>query len=133
MSESSVESRIREILARAGGNEARARLMLLDEAPRDLELLYGLTRPHLNGIVAYAVDRVSRKKAQEPAPPAVPPIHAAPGETFGKELLKALALGDPARFGEEAFSAPARRGTASQRHIDALKRMAGPPPSGKKA
>ncbi len=131
MSGSSVESRIRDILARAGGNEARARLMLLDEAPRDLELLYGLTRPHLNGIVAYAVDRVVRKKAEEPPP--LPPVHAAPGEAFGKELLKALALGDPARFGEEAFSAPARRGTASQRHIDALKRMAGPPPSGKKA
>ena len=126
MSDCSVETRIREALSRAGGSVARARIQILDEAARDHDLLYGLTRPHLSGIVAYAVDRVVRKKAAPAdSPPAEPAIQALPGEAFGKELLKALALGDPARFGEESFSASARRGGASQRHIDAIRLIAG--------
>lgn len=134
MSDTSIEARILDTLARAGGSQSRARLMLLDEAARDPELLYALTRPHLNGIVAYAVDRAIRKKGSEPAvPPPAPDIKAIPGEAFGKELLKALALGDPARFGEESFSAPSRRASASQRHIDALRRMASPTPPSKKS
>lgn len=127
MTDKQLQDHIEETLARAGGSRSRARMMLLDEVARDPDLLYALTRPHLNGIVAYAVDRAIRKKESEPpAPPPAPDLKAAPGEAFGKELLKALALGDPARFGEESFAPLAPRTPASQRHIDALRRMAGP-------
>lgn len=133
MSEKHVQTRIEEALARTDGNVARARMQILDEAARDHDLLYGLARPHLSGIVAYAVDRVARKKSAPPeSPPAEPDIQALPGEAFGKELLKALALGDPAKFGEESFSASARRGGASQRHIDAIRQIAGTPSPRKK-
>lgn len=123
------ESRIREALELARGDEGRAARMILGWVADDPKLLLGLTRPHLNGIVAYAVDRAVRCAEREaaPPPPATPDFDSLPGEAFGKELLKAIAFGQPTRFGREALGtsppAPKRPG-ASKRHIDAIHRIA---------
>lgn len=122
------EARIAEALRATGHDEARATRLVLGWAAEDLPLLLGLTRPHLNGIVAYAVGRVARRKEAPPPPPpaAAPSFDDLPGEAFGKALLKAVAFGQPARFGREGLSAPpaSTRPGASQRHIDAIRRIA---------
>lgn len=122
------ETKIREALTLAKGEEGRAVRLILGWVADDPQLLLDLTRPHLNGIVAYAVDRAVRRAEQVPVPPpAAPDFDSLPGEAFGKELLKAVAFGQPARFGRETLGvnlpAPKRQG-ASKRHIDAIHRIA---------
>lgn len=122
------ESKVQEALALAGNDEGRAARMILGWVADDPQLLLGLTRPHLNGIVAYAVDRAVRHVEREAEPPpAVPDFDSLPGEEFGKELLKTIAFGQPVRFGRESLGAspPApKRPGASRRHIDAIHRIA---------
>jgi hypothetical protein len=45
-------------------------------------------------------------------------------DTFGKEILKALASDNTVMFGRDSGAPPTRRKQASQSHIDALKQMA---------
>lgn len=122
------ESRIREALTLAKGDEGRAARLILGWVADDPQLLLGLTRPHLNGIIAYAVDRAVRHVQREAEPLlAAPDFDSLPGEEFGKELLKTIAFGQPVRFGRESLGAspPApKRPGASKRHIDALHRIA---------
>lgn len=124
------EGKLREALRLAEGDEGRAVRLVLGWVGDDPELLLGLARPHLNGIVAYAVNRAARHVEQEPEPeppPEMPDFDSLPGEAFGKELLKAVAFGQPTRFGREALApnplAPKKHG-ASRRHIDAIYQIA---------
>lgn len=126
MGESYTESRLREALERAGGDEARAARLILGWVSDDPRLLFGLTRPHLSGIVAWAVSRAARRKSEPEAepPPEQPSFDSLPGDAFGKELLKAVAFGKPAKFSQEAFAPQVKKPGASQRHIDAIRRIA---------
>jgi hypothetical protein len=47
-----------------------------------------------------------------------------PPDTFGREILKALASDNTAMFGRDTGAAPVGRRQASQSHIDALKQIA---------
>ncbi len=123
------ENRIREALRLSNGHPLKARQQIIAWTYEDAKLLHALTKPHLTGIVAHAVSRVVSRlnlpEEQENAPRKrtknvkVKPVEKE--EEFGKDLLKALAQGDPAIFGQEAFSAPVKARKASKKHVDTMK------------
>lgn len=118
------ESKIREALKLSGGNATRARQQIIAWAFDDTKLLHELMAPHMTGIVAHAINHVMATKERVVAPvPQAPKVAAdATNDPFGMEILKAIALGNPAQFGLEN-NAPAKRQAASQRHVDAIKQM----------
>ncbi len=120
------ESRIRDALNASDGNAAKARQILLSWAIEDNRLLHELVAPHISGIVAHAVNRVmtmKKKPAPAPTPVAAPEkSDKASKDPFGMEILKAIALGNPAQFGQEN-GVPLKKQQASQRHIDAIREM----------
>lgn len=123
-----LEEQVHIALRAVGGNKTMARQELISMAANDARLLLELTRHHLNGIAAYHIDRVAsgrtgdrvaadaRKRQPEQ-------VAIDPNEKFGLEILKALA-GTDTKFGLEAYSSPQRKGQASQRHINAIRKMA---------
>lgn len=127
------ESRIREALKISGGNAARARQQIIAWCLEDSKLMQELVAPHITGIVAHAVNRVMTMKEKKiPAPPQAPkPVaKGAKSDPFGMEILKAIALGNPAQFGQES-GVPIRKQQASQRHIDAIRQMVSKDKTGK--
>ena len=120
-----VERRIAEALKLSKGNETKARQTIIKWAREDVKLLQGLTNPHLNGIVAYNIERVTSgrtAKSKTKAPPKTPP-KAPPKEQFGMEILKAV-VNSGSIFGMDAGAPPRKKGQASQAHIDAIKKLA---------
>lgn len=117
------ERRIRETLKSTGGNTTRTRQQIIAAALEDPKLMQELVAPHLTGIVAHAINRVMSIK-EKPAAPAPQPAPAQPpsGDAFGMEILKAIALGNPAQFGQDS-GMPLKKQAASQRHIDAIRQM----------
>lgn len=125
------EKRIREALKAAGGNPTRARQQVTAWAFDDAKLLHELVAPHITGIVAHAVNRVMITK-EKPVPTEPPKVAAPKGDAFGMEILKAIALGNPAQFGLESGSGVSvKKQQASQRHIDAIRQMVSKDKSGK--
>lgn len=126
MSRDYAESRIRDALKASGGNATKARQQVIGWAIDDPKLMQELVAPHLTGIVAHAVNRVMTMKETKASPPA--PSQAAKqaqpgkGDPFGMEILKAIALGNPAQFGHES-GVSTKKQAASQRHIDAIRQM----------
>ncbi len=125
------ERRIREALKASGGNAARARQQVITWAFDDAKLLHELVAPHITGIVAHAVNRVmTTKEKAVPATPEKKPVEAGAPDAFGMEILKAIALGNPAQFGLESGT-PIKKQAASQRHIDAIRQMVSKNKTGK--
>lgn len=127
MSREYAERRIKEALNLTKGNATKARQQIIAWTNEDPKLLQALAQPHLTGIVAHAVSRVIyRQEIEEEeheVPEAPQALDMAP-DTFGKEILRALASENTALFGRETGAAPSRPKQASQSHIDALKQMA---------
>jgi hypothetical protein len=129
------ERRIRDALKSSGGNAAIARQQIINWAMEDTKLLQELVAPHLTGIAAHAVGRVMSMKEtpvpKTPAPLAKKPAKGGKEEPFGMEILKAIALGNPAQFGLENGT-PIKKQAASQRHIDAIRQMVSKDKTGKR-
>ena len=127
MSREYAEKRIKEALTIARGNATKARQQIIAWTNEDPKLLQALAQPHLTGIVAHAISRVVYKQEIEELEPDVADapqsLDMAP-DTFGKEILKALASENTALFGRDSGTVPARPKAASQSHIDALKQIA---------
>lgn len=122
MSREYAETKIKEALKLCNGNMARARQQIVMLAQEDAKLLGALTQPHLDGIVAYQVERVASGRAEiEKRHPEdlAPSIE----ENFGMELLRAVAAADVQVFGQEQPIGP-RRKAASRQHIDAIHKIA---------
>ncbi|MGB0718950.1 MAG: hypothetical protein ACPGRX_00660 [Bdellovibrionales bacterium] len=131
-----VERKIVEALKAVKGNQARARQQIIAWAMQDPELLKGLTRAHLSGIVAYNVERVmsgraaaarAAKKQTAPANAQAPqkPKPKTKEDAFGMELLKAVASSSSEVFGlENGSSGIGRPGQVSQNHINVIRAMA---------
>ncbi len=121
MSNEYAENKIREALSLHDGNISRARATVLLQSNDDPALLRALTSPHLDGIIAYQVDRVASGRAEiekrHPEKPA-PTME----EHFGMNLLRAVAASDAPVFGQEGIS-PTKRHGASKQHIDAIHKM----------
>ena len=122
MSKEYAESKIREALRSSGGNIARARKTIVSAAQSDHDLLRALTSPHLDGIVAYQVERVASGRAElEKRHPEAPPPKTE--ENFGMELLRAVAASEAVVFGQQNPMGTRKRG-ASRQHIDAIHKIA---------
>lgn len=125
------ERRIKEALKASGGNAAKARQQIIAWAADDAKLMHELVAPHITGIVAHAVNRVmTMKEKPVPATPAKVSAKGGKEDVFGMEILKAIALGNPAQFGQES-GVPIRKQAASQRHIDAIRQMVSKDKTGK--
>ncbi|HEY8191361.1 MAG TPA: hypothetical protein VIG74_02965 [Alphaproteobacteria bacterium] len=121
------EQRIREALKLAKGNPTKARQQIIAWTYEDTKLLQALSRPHLTGIVAHAVNRVIHHEHMEEHAPEIPEVPQPlnmPPETFGAEILRALQNESTTKFGRETAAPAPRRKQASQSHIDAMKAMA---------
>ena len=127
MSREYAEKRIKEALTIAKGNATKARQQVIAWTNEDPKLLQALAQPHLTGIVAHAVSRVIYRQEVEEIEAEVPDVpqtlDMAP-DTFGKEILKALASENTAMFGRDNGAVTGRRKPASQSHIDAMKQIA---------
>ena len=125
MSREYAESRIAEALRLSKGNPAKARQRVIAWTYEDPKLLQALAQPHLKGIVAHAVNRVIHRQeiGEMEAPEDPQKLDMAP-ESFGREILQALQSKDTPMFGMESYGPSGKRGQASKRHIDALKKMA---------
>lgn len=123
MSKEYAEQKIKEALRANGGNATLARKQIMLWSQDDAKLLRGLTRPHLDGIIAYQVDRVSSGRAEfEKRHPSAPEPKRE--ENFGMELLRAVAAADAAIFGQETASNTGRKVVASRQHIEAIHKLA---------
>lgn len=122
MSSEYAEKRIKEALRQSNGNTFRARELVMSWASEDNRLLQALVKPHINGIVAYNIERVASgrsEKAKHPEPP--PPIQQSK-DRFGMQILKAVVDANASVFGLDD-TARTRRG-ASQSHVDAIRMLA---------
>lgn len=123
MSREYADQRIKDALKMHQKNMALARQQVISWAQEDLSLLRALTRPHLDGIVAYQVERVASGRAElEKRHPEDPPPTRE--ENFGMELLRAVAASDAAIFGQESPAPRGKRKVASRQHIEAIHKMA---------
>ena len=122
MSQDYVQGKIKRALELTRGNATQARQQIIAWCAEDPKLLQALTRPHMTGIVAHAVNRVMSGKT-EPQVISPPPESAVAKGEFGMEILKTIAGGDTAQFGRENNGRPLRKKGVSQSHIDAIQKM----------
>lgn len=122
MSREYAETKIREALKLCNGNMTLARQQIIALAQDDMQLLKVLVKPHLDGIVAYQIERVSSGRSElEKRHPKLPLSDM--DDNFGMELLRAIASDDVTIFGQDDHL-PRKRKGASKQHIDAIHQMA---------
>lgn len=125
MSKDYMFNRVREALRLHNGNALKARQQIIAWTYEDAKLLHSLTRPHLTGIVSYAIDRYQRKKIEEELDDGFESVlDKDPGEQFGKEMLRSLASGKSDVFGEEPSGIHHARAKASKKHEDVMRLLA---------
>ncbi|MBL8642030.1 MAG: hypothetical protein JNL76_07950 [Alphaproteobacteria bacterium] len=139
MAQSYLQKCILEALAKAKGNETKARALIAAQALDDHDLLIALSKPHLSGIVAHAVGRQSIQiKAKKDRLEDLPPLPKPPSSKgtkendFALDLLKALGGNNVAKFGVEDAAPRVGKKPASQQHVNALKLMAAKSKTNKK-
>lgn len=121
------QGRIKEALRIAKGNPTKARQQIIAWCYEDQKLLLALARPHLTGITAHAINRVTYNQNLQDHDEAIPEAPEAvdlPPATFGQEILKSLQSNNTALFGFEDNVPRVARPKASQSHIENLKRLA---------
>lgn len=127
MAQTYLENRIAEALKKSKGSQTKARQLLTSMAIEDDQLLLAMTKPHLNAIVAHAINHFAtvekKKKTKEDDIPAVPKNVKGDGG-FGLDLLKALGGNNVPKFGKEEAAPPIKKKKASEQHVSALKLMA---------
>ncbi len=123
MSREYAEDKIRDALKNHGGNVALARKQIMLWSHDDALLLRALATPHLDGIVAYQVERVASGRAELESRQSKKSPKAKEGENFGMDLLRAVAASDANIFGQDNIMTPKRK-TASKQHINAIHKMA---------
>lgn len=122
-----VFNRIKEALRLHNGNAVKARQQIIAWTYEDAKLLHSLTRPHLTGIVAYAIDRYQRKALDDKQPTRKSfedDLDKQPGENFGKEMLRSMVQGKPDVFGEEPLGISRGKSQASKKHEDIMRLLA---------
>lgn len=124
MSREYAEKKIKEALHVTRGNAAQARNQVIAWAMDDHKLLKELVKPHMMGITAHAISRVVSGKTEPVSVQSAEVRGAADGkDSFGMDILKTIAGGDTAQFGQESYGRPVRKQGASQEHINAIEQM----------
>ncbi len=118
------ENKIREALTLHDGNISRARSTILLQSHDDPLLLRALAAPHLDGIIAYQVDRVASGRAEIEKRHPKKSVNKSnkKEENFGMNLLRAVAASDANIFGMDN-GIPLKRHGASKQHIEAIHKM----------
>jgi hypothetical protein len=129
MSLNYTENRIKDALRLNNGNVNEAKKQIFAWLYEDHKLLLEMTRPHLNGITAYAIQRVLNRMMksddeilEEEAQDAV--MSSSKKDQLGKDILRGFASKDAPQFGQESVSVPLRKKAASQSHIDTMQMLA---------
>ncbi len=123
------ENRIKDALRLHNGNVSEAKKQIFAWMYEDHKLLLEITRPHLNGITAYAIQRVLNRmlksddemlaeEAQDAA------MSSSKKDQMGKDILRGFASKDAPQFGQESVAVPLRKKAASQNHIDTMQMLA---------
>lgn len=116
--------KIKLALEAAKGNAAKVRQVIIAEAMQDPKLLKELVAPHMAGIVAHAVGRVVNGEADShTTKTSEESVSEDEADSFGIDILKTIAGGDTAQFGQESYGRPVKKHEASQAHIDAIQQM----------
>ena len=123
------ENRIKEALRLNNGNVTNAKKQIFAWLYEDHKLLLDMTRPHLNGITAFAVSRVLARMtktddeilAEQATEVAQSPARK---KSLGKDILRGFASKDSQEFGHENFGIPLRAKAASQNHVDVMHMLA---------
>ena len=120
------DHKVSEALRLSGGNAAKARRQIQAWFYEDTKLLLEMTRPHWNGIVAYAVDRAVNRalRGEDAVKPREPKKSKNASQQkdgpIGKEMLRSFASEKAPRFGHDEGTGPAGQKAASQAHVDAI-------------
>ncbi len=129
MSINYTENRIKEALRLHSGNVPEAKKQIFAWLYEDHKLLLDVTRPHLNGIVAYAVQRTLNRMTksddeilEETAEEAA--MSSSKKGQVGKDILKGFISKEAPQFGQESIAAPLRKKAASQKHVDVMHMLA---------
>ncbi len=124
MSREYAEDKIREALRINGGNIALSRKQIMIWAHDDAALMRAIASPHLDGIIAYQVERVAsgRAELENRHPSETPKEKPKEDDNFGMNLLRAVAASDATVFGQDNVITPKRK-QASKQHIDAIHKM----------
>jgi hypothetical protein len=138
MSREYAMSRVKDALDKSEGNHLKAQRLLLQWVEKDHTLLFGLVAPHLQSIITYAINHAALPSTvQKNAPTAKAPASAAPAKKtvsskdageFGAAVLSSLKGGraEGVGFGETPSRGGVNKpGAASQKHIDAINKIAG--------
>lgn len=134
MSSDYVDRRIREALRLHGSNDAKTKKQIHAWLYEDHKFVLELMRPHMNGIIAYALTRTKNRLLEEHQASKMkhaPQQQEAQASTatekeegFGETILRSFVSERAARFGYESSAAPIRRKAASQTHIDTMHLLA---------
>jgi hypothetical protein len=136
MSHEYAMSRVKDALEKSDGNHLKAQRLLLQWLEKDHSLLLGIVAPHLQSLITYAINHAAlphnphRQIPAKSAPPQASPSRVSPREAgeFGAAVLDSLKNGRPPAgvgFGEAPVrGAVSKPGQASQKHIDAINKIA---------
>ncbi len=135
MSHEYAMSRVKDALEKSDGNHLKAQRLLLQWLEKDHTLLLGLVAPHLQSIITYAISHAALPPAHKrdvltkPAQPKPRSVSTKDTGEFGAAVLQSLKGGrgeGGVGFGEApARGSVTRPGQASQKHIDAIHKIAG--------
>jgi len=123
------QNRIKEALRMHDGNVVEAQKQIHAWLYEDHKFLLDMTRPHLKGIVGYALQRTLNRMTksddellEDAAQDAV--TSSSPKDKVGKDILRGFASKEAPLFGQESVAAPLRKKAASQSHIDTINLLA---------
>ena len=129
MSINYTENRIKEALRLNNENINDAQKQIFAWLYEDHKLLLDITRPHINGIVAYAVQRTLNRMIKsdeeildEVAEDAA--LSSSKKDQVGKDILKGFISKEAPQFGQESVAVPLRKKAASQKHVDVMHMLA---------
>jgi len=129
MSLNYTENRIKEALRLSNGKVNDAQKQLFAWFYEDHKLLLDITRPHISGITAYAVQRVLNRMMKsddeilkEEAENAA--RSSSKKDKVGKDILRGFVSKEAPQFGQESVAVPLRKKAASQNHVDTMHMLA---------
>jgi hypothetical protein len=132
MSHEYAMSRVKDALDKSDGNHLKAQRLLLQWLEKDHTLLLGLVAPHLQSIITYAINHAALPPAHKreilTKPEQPKRVSAKDAGEFGAAVLSSLKGGrsEGVGFGEApARGSVTKPGQASQKHIDAIHKIAG--------
>jgi hypothetical protein len=132
MSHEYAMSRVKDALDKSDGNHLKAQRLLLQWLEKDHTLLLGLVAPHLQSIITYAISHAAmptpHKREILTKPEQPKRVSAKDAGEFGAAVLQSLkgSRAPGVSFGEQpARGTVSKPGQASQKHIDAMHKIAG--------